>query len=307
MDREEFATTGILRIEGAFDDSAAARMCDVIWAELADRHGIERDDPSTWDRHQPTGLRTSKRSKAFAPILGPPLRDALDGLFGPGGWQRPRTFGNVLVTMPTATRWRVPHRVWHSDFQPTLPADRLVAVKLWALCDDVGPGGGGTPQLVGSHRAFARYLATTDERDYKRTKLGFLASHPWLRMLTTGNGGPSRDATLMAGADLDGVHVSVVETTGRAGDVWITHPWVFHSIAVNASDRPRLMRSVAVDAAAPPGAADRCAWSPLCRCCTHIEHRCPSPPRRARVSPARVSVRGHLAAGPAVNPDAEGL
>jgi hypothetical protein len=28
--------------------------------------------------------------------------------------------------------------------------------------------------------------------------------------------------------------------------VYVTHPWVFHSIATNVSHRPRLMRSVAV-------------------------------------------------------------
>jgi hypothetical protein len=27
---------------------------------------------------------------------------------------------------------------------------------------------------------------------------------------------------------------------------YVTHPWVFHSIPVNASDRPRLMRSTGV-------------------------------------------------------------
>ena len=40
------------------------------------------------------------------------------------------------------------------------------------------------------------------------------------------------------GAEVDGVCLRVVECTGRAGDVYVTHPWVFHSIASNASTRP---------------------------------------------------------------------
>jgi hypothetical protein len=186
----------------------------------------------------------------FGAILSPAVGGVLDALFGAGRWRPPRTMGNVLVTMPGTVAWRVPDRVWHADFPPTLPPTRLVAVKLWALLDDVDPGGGGTPQLAGSHRAFARYLDTTGDRDYKRTKVGFLRADPWLRRLTHDDGAPDRDADLVeAGATVFGVPLSVVETVGRAGDVWVTHPWVFHSIAVNASDRPRMMRSPVVYAA----------------------------------------------------------
>ena len=60
------------------------------------------------------------------------------------GWVRPKQFGNVLVTFPNG-EWRVPHSIWHSDFDPGFDADRLFAVKLWALCDDVEAGAGGTP------------------------------------------------------------------------------------------------------------------------------------------------------------------
>jgi ectoine hydroxylase-related dioxygenase (phytanoyl-CoA dioxygenase family) len=178
---------------------------------------------------------------------GPVIAAALDDLLGGDGWTPPRTFGNVLVTMPNTTAWRVPHKIWHSDFEATAPCDELFAVKVWALFDDVEAGGGGTPQLLGSHRLFARYLTTTDDHDYKAAKFGFLRSHPWLRSLTQDVGDPDRNERFMA-ADtaVDGVALRVVECTGRAGDVYLTHPWVFHSIAANAQRRPRLMRSFAV-------------------------------------------------------------
>ncbi|TDD56367.1 hypothetical protein E1263_25345 [Kribbella antibiotica] len=44
-------------------------------------------------------------------------------------------------------------------------------------------------------------------------------------------------------ADVDGIPVRVIELTGRAGDVYITHPWVLHSIAPNTRETPRMMRS----------------------------------------------------------------
>ena len=222
-------------------------MRDVIWNELRHRYGIDRSEPATWNLHPPTGLKSAKRSAVFAPICGSQVVAVLDAILGVGRWQRPNTFGNVLVTMPNAAIWRVPTAVWHSDFPATLPSDELHVVKLWALCSDVDEGGGGTPQLSGSHRAFARYLETTTERDYKRCKFGFLKSDPWLRSLTTDDDDPHRNQRLTSeGATVHGVHLRVVETVGRAGDVYITHPWVFHTIAPNASARPRMMRSVAV-------------------------------------------------------------
>ena len=242
-----FDATGIIRIEGAFDARSARRMCDVVWNELRGRYGIERDDLTTWSRHEPTGLKSSKRSSAFAPICSPPVAESLDTLFGAGAWRRPKHFGNVLVTMPNSREWRVPHRIWHSDFAPTLPFEPLPALKLWALLDDLEPGGGGTPLLAGSHRAFARFLDRTGEREQTRARNGFLRSHPWLKGLARDDGDPARnDRFMREGAEVDGVKLRVVECTGRAGDVYLTHPWVFHSIATNVSDRPRLMRSVAV-------------------------------------------------------------
>ncbi|HEY7136434.1 MAG TPA: phytanoyl-CoA dioxygenase family protein [Acidimicrobiia bacterium] len=249
MGADLLGSTGIVKLEGAFSPDDAARMRDVVWSELARRHGIEHDDPTTWYRHPPTRLTTTKKSGAFAPICGPVVAAFLDSLFGCGGWRRPKHFGNVLVTMPNALEWRVPDRVWHSDFQPTLATDRLRVVKLWALFDDVDPGGGGTPQLAGSHRAFARWVSQSGEHDYKRAKFGFLESHPWLRTLTQDDGDPHRNRRLVHdGAEVDGVELRVMECTGRGGDVYVTHPWVFHSIAPNATARPRLMRSVGVAA-----------------------------------------------------------
>ena len=243
---EAFARDGILRVPEAFSADEAARMQAVIWGELRARHGIDRDDRSTWTAGEATGMKTSKRSRAFDPICGPVVASALDDLLGAGRWAKPKQYGNVLVTFPNATEWRVPHRVWHSDFDPGFPPDQLFAVKVWALCDDVEPGQGGTPQLAGSHRLFARYLESASSRQYKAAKFGFLRSHPWLQALTEDDGAPDRNERFLTEADIDGLPARVVELTGEAGDVFITHPWVFHSIPVNAGDRPRMLRSCAV-------------------------------------------------------------
>ena len=243
--RAEFDRNGILKIEGVFSAAEAARMQEAIWGELRQRHGILRDDPATWSRHPPTGLKSSKRHRSFAPVFGPGLGGALDDLFGAEGWIQPKHAGQVLVTMPGATEWRVPHHLWHVDFQYTLPPERLVIVKCWALVDDLEPGGGATPQIAGSHRLVANFVAgrTGAELDFRRTRMAFMRSQPWLKALATDDDDPDRNERFMTETDVDGVPVRVVELTGAAGTVYITHPWVLHSLAPNTRKTPRLMRS----------------------------------------------------------------
>lgn len=250
--RAEFERTGIVKLDGVFSAAEASRMRDVVWSELRHRHGIERDDPTTWNRHPPTGMKSSKKHRAFEPIFGPAMAGALDGLFDADGWRMPKHYGQVLITMPNTRSWRVPHRLWHADFQYHAAPGDLFAVKYWALFGDIEPGGGGTPQLAGSHVAMARYLEGRegDEREYKRARDGFLRSHDWLRALIREDDDPDRNARFMdADFDLDGLPVRVIECTGKAGDVYVTHPWVMHSIAHNARKEPRLMRSHAIYAA----------------------------------------------------------
>jgi hypothetical protein len=121
------------------------------------------------------------------------------------------------------------------------------------LFGDVEAGGGGTLQLAGSHRLVERYLegVPPEKREYKRVRDGFLRSHPWLRALSTADDDPDRNARFMGGdADIDGLPARVVECTGRAGDVYLTHPWVMHCIAPNARSEPRLMKTGAIYRAA---------------------------------------------------------
>jgi ectoine hydroxylase-related dioxygenase (phytanoyl-CoA dioxygenase family) len=229
-----FERDGIVKLPAAFSAEDAARMQDVLWNELSARHGMDRDDRSTWTTLRPTGLKTTKSSRGAFAVLGPRVRSALDGLLGQ--WLEPRHQGQVLVTMPEGVPWAVPHRQWHTDVGYEAQPE---AVKIWALIGDLVPGGGGTPQVAGSHKVIERFLTTTEEREFKAVRDAVLRSDPWFRNLTS----PERSVDPMEPAEVDGLPVRVVELTGQAGDVFLTHPWVLHSIAPNAADAPRMMRS----------------------------------------------------------------
>jgi hypothetical protein len=115
---DEFRTTGLLRLEGAFPRAAAEAMCDRLWEFLASRYATQRGDRSTWTTEKPAGFQPVTHSGAFRAVGGEPLRAALDTLFGAGQWARPRWWGRPLVTFPAAGPWELPAREWHFDFMP---------------------------------------------------------------------------------------------------------------------------------------------------------------------------------------------
>jgi ectoine hydroxylase-related dioxygenase (phytanoyl-CoA dioxygenase family) len=144
--------------------------------------------------------------------------------------------------------WTLPHTLWHADFSFALPAWPLAGVKMFTFLSDVPPHGGGTLVVTGSHELVRRFVAGRASEQLKRTRqtrLAFLASHPWLRELTSESRSDDRIARFMNEEQrIDGVAVRAVELTGRAGDVVLTHPWLLHCRAANRAAEPRFMRTI---------------------------------------------------------------
>ena len=246
-EREYFAQRGLLRLR-AFSSQEAAAMQGAVWQELRRAHGIERDRPATWRIELPAGLRAIPEAPAFLPIAGAATRAVIDELLGAGSWDAPKRWGAFHVTFPAGRRWTVPHTLWHADFPFDLPAEPLPGVKVFVFVSDVPPGAGGTLVVAGSHRLSRRRIDAAPpalRADTRRMRLHILASHPWLQALTSAAYDEDRVARFMATAeDADGVALQVVELSGAAGEIVVTHPWLLHCRAINAGTAPRFMRSI---------------------------------------------------------------
>jgi hypothetical protein len=247
-----FEDLGFVWIRAAFSPDEARRMRAVVWHELARRYAIQERDPSTWLPKCPAGLKASRRHRAFEPIGAEPLSTAANSLLGTDAWSRPRQWGQVLVTFPDADeRWTLPHRLWHVDFRydVTLPMTTF-GLKLFALFGDAVPHGGGTLLIARSHRIVTQFLTTEPvaaRRDFRDTRLRFMGSHHWLKALASPEPDPGREARFMDHEEnIDGIPARVVEVTGQAGDVLLTHPWVVHHVAPNTSTQPRFMRAQSI-------------------------------------------------------------
>lgn len=119
-----------------------------------------------------------------------------------------------LISLPRQGSSTTKGLNWHTDVSPA-PGGRLPGIQAFVLVDDVKPGGGATLAIAGSHRA---------------------GVGPTLRRLLRGSD------------DLDHVvrsqGCSVVEMSGRAGDVYLMDMRVLHTPSINTSDAVRVMATV---------------------------------------------------------------
>ena len=253
--RTTFADRGVIRLDGAFGAESAARIEASVWSYVESKAGIGRNDRATWPTSSPSiGWKGLDREPMLDAIAGSSMvHHTLDAIFGAGGWKPPRRSARILFTMPSEGPWTTVNAGWHMDCGFERPTWPVFAVTLFAFVGEVGPRGGGTLLLPGSHRVVERYRAAfeTPPAAGKQGWLSFIRANPPLDELLRGATKPERHSgpeVVGKRLDVDGIPVEVVELTGSPGDVVITHMHVFHSASANTSDAPRLMLRKAVDA-----------------------------------------------------------
>ncbi|MDW3218646.1 MAG: phytanoyl-CoA dioxygenase family protein [Acidimicrobiales bacterium] len=231
---------GHVLLAGFVDPEGVAAMQDAVWSFLHGR-GIEPDRPADWppkiDKLQPL-----RKAGAFDPFLRPELDRLADQLIGAGQWSDLGTRPQALVSLPEPGPWTLPHQTWHFDLPPRGPTATWGAVRFLGFVDRVAPRGGGTLVVEGSHRLVRRLVEASPDADagHGADARKVLRRHPWFAALNDSTASPEH---LLEGAEVDGVDVRVVELTGDAGDLVVMHPWLMHNIAMNCSERPRMMMS----------------------------------------------------------------
>ena len=269
--RREFAERGIVRIEGLVPQSVIAPNRDRVYGILEDA-GIWRDGRwalskgpteqealGKFDWLAPTKslpmrrIRDSGKSRAFRAMFTPEALAVARELGGErlfanepeaGGAQafsRPQ----LLFTPPGARHWFVPNAMWHVD-APRLGEAGPPGLQLFVLLDDIPPGGGATLVVAGSHRLLNDRVRRS--KDIKKS----LKRRPYFQFLmgprpqaqqpseTDQTNADSTRLLHQPGQDGD-VPLQVVELAGQAGDAYVTDLRLLHTLAPNASSRPRLM------------------------------------------------------------------
>jgi len=194
---------------------------------------LDRVPTPSWPN---AGLRLTglNRADALREVIAPELERGVDELLGGRAHAPIQEYPQVLFSLPNADAWEVPSSVWHVDF-PRLPSSDLPGVGIFTFLDRVVPRGGGTLVVAGSHR-FVNHNRRIRSKDVKKE----LRRKAFFRELMS----PQRSAeteSLMAGENVEGIDVRVVELSGEPGDLYFTDLRLLHTVAPNAAATPRIM------------------------------------------------------------------
>jgi hypothetical protein len=215
---DAFITDGFVKVEQAFSRETAAAGREILWRAT----GCDPDDASTWT--QPVVRLGDMAQEPFRTAANAPaLREAFDQLAGAGRWEPRDSLGSWPIRFPSAVA--PGDDGWHVDASFGKGTDYLNwRVNLWSqgrallmlfLFSDVDADDAPTRIRVGSHLRLPSALAPAGE-----------AGRTLLELLDT----------YAATADLP-----EALATGRAGDVYLCHPFLVHAAQPNRTGRPKFM------------------------------------------------------------------
>jgi hypothetical protein len=213
---ERFTADGFVRLDGAFPREVAESGRALLW----ERTGCDPHDRRTWTRpvvrlggYHDEPFRTAATTAA--------LHAAFDQLVGAGRWTPLGGLGTWPVRFPHAEEpgddgWHVEASIPVGDGIGLNARSDGRALLLLFLFSDVGPDDAPTRVRVGSHLDIAPLLAP-----YGDAGAEFFAFAPEAVAATE--------------------HRPVAHVTGRAGDVYLCHPFLVHAAQPHRGTEPRFM------------------------------------------------------------------
>jgi hypothetical protein len=221
---EQFINDGFVGIDEAFPRALADQCRAILWRDLP----CDPDDPATWT-HPVVRLGWYGEAPFKEAANTPVLHAAFDQLAGRGRWRPRPNLGSFPVRFPSPddpgdTGWHIdvsfpgPTGSWEekhdfSDWRANVTS-RGRALLMLFLFSDVGEADAPTRIKAGSHRDIARVLAPAGDAGMSNAMLA-----PHL-------------------AEIDRTEALA---TGRAGTVYLCHPFLVHAAQIHRGTMPRFM------------------------------------------------------------------
>jgi hypothetical protein len=223
---ESFVADGFVAIRGAVPDEVIAACLGVVWAELG-KLGVT-EDPASWA--EPVVRIPCPEGGPFVDAgTRPVVWEACDQLIGGADrwWRRPGLGGTLPVRFPSErdpadAGWHIEASYAEGGGQRVNYRSRARGLLALYLLTDVDEASAPTRLRPGSHLDAARVLAPAGD-----------AGRPWL------------EAAQAAAAATE--YLPTALATGRAGDVFLCHPFLVHAASwPHRGPRPRIIAQPAV-------------------------------------------------------------
>ena len=217
---QSFITEGFVRIDNAFSADIASEARNILWKDIP----ADPDDSTTWK--QPVVWLGMYTQEPFIKAANNPiLKNAFDKLVGANQWLPCMSMGSFPVRFPSDTD--TGDGGWHVD--AGFPGDDPYNYFSWRininskgrgllmlfLFSDVTELDAPTKILKGSHMHVAKLLAPLGEAGLSFTDLAINLSE------------------LSGGEE--------VLATGKAGTVFLCHPFIVHAAQRNRGMQPKFM------------------------------------------------------------------
>ncbi|AHH15259.1 phytanoyl-CoA dioxygenase (PhyH)-like protein [Nocardia nova SH22a] len=219
---DAFVAEGFVRVDGAFSAETATAAREILWRAT----GCDPEDPATWN--QPVIRLPGFGDEPFrVAARSPLLARACDQLVGPGRWVPRNGLGTFPIRFPSDQPpgddgWHIDASFAGDDDDPSDYGRWRVNVVskgrgllMLFLFSDVGPQDAPTRIRAGSHLRMARVLEPYGE-----------AGVPMFDLVDD----------FATTADLP-----EVAATGRAGDVYLCHPFLVHAAQPHRGAHPKFM------------------------------------------------------------------
>lgn len=123
--------------------------------------------------------------------------------------------GQLLISLPHKVPWTLERLSWHRDISKS-QLEGIPGIQAFVLLDDVKAHGGATLALTGSHRLVHQSQAKQGISELIRDG----ASHS---------------------VNVGGIELSILEMSGRSGDVYLMDMRLLHTPSINSTRQVRIM------------------------------------------------------------------
>jgi len=221
-----FLDKGYVALRGAVPADVARACEDMVWTDLRQR-GFVRDDRSTWNVPV-VRIPTPEGGPFASAATAPSVHEACDQLIGAGRWWRRAGIGGTIPVRfpseadPGDAGWHIESSYEVAGRSRVNLASRARGLLALYLLTDVDVEGAPTRVRPGSHLDVPSILAPAGD-----------TGMDWLVAARMAAAASARRPTVLA--------------TGKAGDVYLCHPFLVHAASwPHRGQRPRMIAQPAV-------------------------------------------------------------